>query len=382
MTNRKLKFLGIVVLLGVVLATFSPGTASPGSVIDFEGLAEGQIVNSVSSGNGISGDPVSGSVKVFGFQPRTSDNRAMIFDAECNGGCTGGDFDLYFPGFGNILILSVDGDSSDPDDSDNPQGYFEFDFSGVGSGHVTVKSLTIMDVESEEGGGMIVLYDYPTLLDIVPIPNTGNNASAVIPINVAGVNLMHVSLLGSGAIDNIEFDVEEEPTDTPTPTATEETPTDTPTPTATEETPTDTPTPTDTEQTPTDTPTPTATMTATSTNTPTSGGQGCTPGYWKQRQHLDSWMVYSPSDDYETVFGVDASFTLTLLDTLKQGGGKENALGRHAVAALLNSVNPDVSYFYSSAEVISLVQEAYATGNFNDFKDLLQAQNEAGCPLN
>ncbi len=369
MTNRKLKFLGIVVLLGVVLATFSPGTASPGSVIDFEGLAEGQIVNSVSSGNGISGDPVSGSVNVFGFQPRTSDNRAMIFDAECNGGCTGGDFDLYFPGFGNILILSVDGDSSDPDDSDNPQGYFEFDFSGVGSGHVTVKSLTIMDVESEEGGGMIVLYDYPTLLDIVPIPNTGNNASAVIPINVAGVNLIHVSLLGSGAIDNIEFDVEEEPTDTPTPTATEETPTDTPTPT-------------DTEQTPTDTPTPTATMTATSTNTPTSGGQGCTPGYWKQRQHLDSWMVYSPSDDYETVFGVDASFTLTLLDTLKQGGGKEYALGRHAVAALLNSVNPDVSYFYSSAEVISLVQEAYATGNFNDYKDLLQAQNEAGCPLN
>jgi hypothetical protein len=57
-------------------------------------------------------------------------------------------------------------------------------------------------------------------------------------------------------------------------------------------------------------------------------------------------------------------------------------LGRHAVAALLNASNPDVSYYYSEAEVITLVQEAYATGDFETAKDLLEQQNELFCPLN
>lgn len=114
------------------------------------------------------------------------------------------------------------------------------------------------------------------------------------------------------------------------------------------------------------------------------GGEGCTPGYWKQPQHLDSWVTYSPTDSYDTVFGVTSSFgsTFTLLQALKQGGGGEIALGRHAVAALLNSVNPEVSYEFSTAEVIAIVQNAYATGDFRTAKNLLQDQNEAGCPLN
>jgi hypothetical protein len=114
------------------------------------------------------------------------------------------------------------------------------------------------------------------------------------------------------------------------------------------------------------------------------GGEGCTPGYWKQPQHLDSWVTYSPTDFYDTVFGVTSSFgsTFTLLQALKQGGGGEIALGRHAVAALLNSVNPDVSFEFTAAEVIAIVQDAYATGNFRAAKNLLQDQNESGCPLN
>jgi hypothetical protein len=99
-------------------------------------------------------------------------------------------------------------------------------------------------------------------------------------------------------------------------------------------------------------------------------------------QHFDSWTGYSPTDDYETVFGVDASFTLDLLGALEQGGGGEKALGRHAVAGLLNSTSGGVSYDYSTAEVIALVQAAYASGDFEGAKNLLEAANESGCPLN
>jgi len=115
--------------------------------------------------------------------------------------------------------------------------------------------------------------------------------------------------------------------------------------------------------------------------TPPQGGEGCTPGYWKQSQHFDSWTGYATTDDYEATFGVDASFTKTLLGALQQGGGGEKALGRHATAALLNAASGDVSYAYTTAQVIALVQGAYATGDFEGVKNQLAAENEMGCPL-
>jgi hypothetical protein len=115
---------------------------------------------------------------------------------------------------------------------------------------------------------------------------------------------------------------------------------------------------------------------------PSGGGQGCTPGYWKQPHHFDSWMVYVPDDQFDDVFGVDAPGNKTLLESLRQGGGGYKALNRHAVAALLNSVNGDVDYLFTTADVIALVQEAYATGEFENIKNMLEEQNEAGCPLN
>ena len=54
---------------------------------------------------------------------------------------------------------------------------------------------------------------------------------------------------------------------------------------------------------------------------------------------------------------------------------------RHAVAALLNAASPGVNYFYSEAEVIALVQDAFNTGDYETSKNLLEAQNEPGCPL-
>lgn len=112
---------------------------------------------------------------------------------------------------------------------------------------------------------------------------------------------------------------------------------------------------------------------------PPSGGEGCTPGYWKQRHHLDSWTGYDPGDSFATVFGV--SYDKSLLNALKTGGGHEKALGRHATAALLNAASPDVSYDFTTAEIISLVQGAFSTGDFEGAKDMLESANESGCPL-
>lgn len=118
---------------------------------------------------------------------------------------------------------------------------------------------------------------------------------------------------------------------------------------------------------------------------PPEDGEGCTPGYWRQEHHFDSWTApYDPTDDFEDVFGVDASFDPdSLLDAVWLGGGGENALARHAVAALLNAASPDVSYAYSVSDVIAMVQDAYADGDpdFEAIKDLFEAENEAGCPL-
>ena len=84
----------VIAVVALLLATqllTGGASANPGSVIDFEALTEGSIVNSVSVGNGISGDDPGGSVAVDGFNPvfGGGTNTAMIFDATCAGGCSG-----------------------------------------------------------------------------------------------------------------------------------------------------------------------------------------------------------------------------------------------------------------------------------------------------
>jgi hypothetical protein len=112
---------------------------------------------------------------------------------------------------------------------------------------------------------------------------------------------------------------------------------------------------------------------------PPGGGEGCTPGFWRQPHHFQYWTDYAPSDSYADVFGVSRNGTL--LQNVTARGGGENALARHAVAALLSASSPDVDYDLSVAEVIETVQNAYATGLFEAAKDLLEGFNEQGCPL-
>jgi len=113
---------------------------------------------------------------------------------------------------------------------------------------------------------------------------------------------------------------------------------------------------------------------------PPTGGEGCTPGYWKQRHHFDSWVGYAPSDLFDDVFD-DAFPGMTLLQVVSQGGGGLKALGRHTVAALLNA-SGSVDYAYTTQGVIDAFNAAFASGSYEQQKNLFETQNEMGCPLN
>ena len=104
------------------------------------------------------------------------------------------------------------------------------------------------------------------------------------------------------------------------------------------------------------------------------GGEGCTPGYW--RNHLEDWPPtgFAPGDDFDTTFGVDLfSPDITLEQAINLGGGGVRKLARHGTAALLSAAHPDVDYPLSTAEVIAAVQ----AGDANTLADF----NELGCEI-
>lgn len=108
---------------------------------------------------------------------------------------------------------------------------------------------------------------------------------------------------------------------------------------------------------------------------------GCTPGYWKQTQHFDSWPDGYDPDMLFVDAGFDDAFPgMTLLEVLEQGGGGLNALGRHTVAALLNAASG-----VSAVDVTDLLNafnDNWDTANVELLKNILAALNELGCPLN
>jgi hypothetical protein len=122
------------------------------------------------------------------------------------------------------------------------------------------------------------------------------------------------------------------------------------------------------------------------------GAAGCTPGFWKN--HPAQWPAtgFSTGQTLESVFDVPNNYGLdnnTLLQALSIQGGN-NATGaarnllRASVAAVLNSAHPDVEYPRSTADVISAVNAALASGNRATMLGLasqLDADNNLGCPL-
>ncbi|MBN9518394.1 carboxypeptidase regulatory-like domain-containing protein, partial [bacterium] len=114
-----------------------------------------------------------------------------------------------------------------------------------------------------------------------------------------------------------------------------------------------------------------------------TGGEGLTPGFWKQSQHFYAWTLpYTQTTSFNAVFGVNDPDAPTLLQALQTGGGGFDALGRHAVAALLNAASGGVEYAFSVAQVIAKVQGAYASpATVEAVKNQLAAENERGADL-
>ena len=149
-------------------------------------------------------------------------------------------------------------------------------------------------------------------------------------------------------------------------------------------------------KTPTNTPTKTPYVTKTPTKTATPEvDEGCTPGYWKQSRHFDSWRAtgYSPGQILESVFDVPNALRL---DSVKlkaalafNGGsgttGAARILLRAAVAALLNAAHPEVDYQLTRNEVIRRVNKALASHNRSTMLKLasqFDKLNNLDCPLN
>lgn len=115
---------------------------------------------------------------------------------------------------------------------------------------------------------------------------------------------------------------------------------------------------------------------------PSGKGEGCTPGYWKQSQHFDSWpAAYTPNMKFSYVFE-NAFPGKTLLEVLNLGGGGLEALGRHTVAALLNAKSGSVNYGMTASEVINAFNYVFPGGNYETLKSKFEGFNERGCPLN
>jgi hypothetical protein len=110
------------------------------------------------------------------------------------------------------------------------------------------------------------------------------------------------------------------------------------------------------------------------TNEAVPGGEGCTPGFWKN--HLSDWSAsgLSPSDDFDSTFGVDLfDPDITLGQAIRLGGGGVRKLARHGTAALINALHPAVDYPLNAAEVIAAVQAGDS--------DTLADYNELGCDI-
>lgn len=123
--------------------------------------------------------------------------------------------------------------------------------------------------------------------------------------------------------------------------------------------------------------------------------EGCTPGYWKQDQHFDSWPApYTPDSNLRDVF-VTSPVELvpddTFLEALNYGGGSGIAgatriLLRAAVASLLNSAAPDVDFAVSTGHVVDTTIDRLETEyrptllKRADYFDSIN-NGSGGCPL-
>ncbi|MEP3441444.1 MAG: cadherin-like domain-containing protein, partial [Sulfitobacter sp.] len=155
--------------------------------IDFNNLATGETVTDQFADLG---------VQVSANAAGNGVDQAMIFDTNAP---TGGDSDLATSNLNNVLIISEDGDSSDPDDN-AAGGSLTFSFDDP----VTIKSLTFLDIEET---ATIRFFDASgDLISEQFVEPTQNNGQSVVQLSVPGTSSFEIVLQGSGAIDNLVFE--------------------------------------------------------------------------------------------------------------------------------------------------------------------------------
>ncbi len=119
----------------------------------------------------------------------------MIFDTN---NPTGGDDDLG-AGIGNALIISEDGDSSDPDDN-AAGGTISIEFDQL----VAVTGVGLLDID--EPGGTIKFFDDDSdLIKVIEIPAFEDGNLQQLNPNVPNVALMEINLAGSAALTELNL---------------------------------------------------------------------------------------------------------------------------------------------------------------------------------
>lgn len=193
----------IIMLLNILL--FAPIVTA---CIDFSNFKAGDVVSDLGDGVRVEGD-----IKPRKLQPDMISGDCMIFDSA---NPTGGDYDLGTPNRafggpgrgraggssnfansdtqGNVLILSEDGDSTDPDDNQNG-GRFRFYFDPPRY----IETLGLLDTEAPV---RIKVY---TKSGMTEIRNSGrgNNSFDRVFIGLPDVRKITVKVLDSAAITDI-----------------------------------------------------------------------------------------------------------------------------------------------------------------------------------
>ncbi|MEM9216520.1 MAG: hypothetical protein AAGD25_19500 [Cyanobacteria bacterium P01_F01_bin.150] len=126
----------------------------------------------------------------------SSRHGAMLFDTN---NPTGGDRDLSASDLDNVLIISEDGDTTDPDDNAKG-GTFTFEWDEL----VGVHQVGLLDIDKP--GSSITFFDANAHeIETIVIPDLGNNSYQELEVDVANVARMDITLVSSGAVTNVDF---------------------------------------------------------------------------------------------------------------------------------------------------------------------------------
>jgi len=109
------------------------------------------------------------------------------------------------------------------------------------------------------------------------------------------------------------------------------------------------------------------------------GGQGCSPGYWKNHNFPTG---FSKDQLFNTIFE-NAFPGLSLQQVLSQGGGGIKALGRHTVSAYFNAVSLGTNYELTPAQVVAKFNAAFPSGDIegtSNYFESLEDVNGRVCP--